>query len=53
MKKYCILLVTAALAIVHRVRIEYGNTSLGSSESGTVDVSVMDDFIYGEPQEAK
>ncbi|MFM9947596.1 MAG: hypothetical protein ACKV1O_06625 [Saprospiraceae bacterium] len=39
-------------AIVHRVRIEYGNASLGPSESGTVDVSVMDDFIYGEPQEA-
>ena len=40
-------------AIVHRVRIEYGNAALGPNESSTVDVSVMDNFIYGEPQEAK
>ncbi len=38
------------LPVVHRVRIEYGNTALGPNDSGTVDVSVMDDFIYGEPQ---
>jgi hypothetical protein len=36
--------------IVHRVRIEYGNTALGPDDGGSVDVSVMDDFIYGEPQ---
>lgn len=40
-------------AIVHRVRIEYGNSKLGPNESSTVDVAVMDDFIYGEPQAAK
>jgi hypothetical protein len=36
-------------AIVARVRIEYGNRALGSSESPGVDVAVMDNFIYGEP----
>jgi hypothetical protein len=39
-------------AVVHRVRIEYGNSALGPDESGAVDVAVMDDFIYGEPQAA-
>jgi hypothetical protein len=38
--------------IVHRVRIEYGNSPLGPDDGGAVDVSVMDDFIYGEPQPA-
>jgi hypothetical protein len=42
-----------AEAIVHRVRIEYGNTSLGPNDGGGTDVSVMDNFIYGEPQEVK
>ncbi|MEP7323870.1 MAG: hypothetical protein ABI761_18225 [Saprospiraceae bacterium] len=37
-------------AIVHRVRIEYGNSKLGPDDGGSVDVSVMDNFIYGEPQ---
>jgi hypothetical protein len=37
--------------IVHRVRIEYGNSALGPNDGGSVDVSVMDDFIFGEPQE--
>lgn len=37
--------------IVHRVRIEYGNSALGPDDGGTIDVSVMDDFIFGEPQE--
>ena len=37
-------------AIVHRVRIEYGNSKLGPDDGGTVDVSVMDNFIFGEPQ---
>jgi hypothetical protein len=39
--------------IVHRVRIEYGSGPLGPDESATVDVAVMDDFIYDAPQEAK
>lgn len=40
-------------AVVHRVRIEYGNTALGPDDGGSVDVSVMDNFIYGEPQAAQ
>lgn len=40
-------------AVVHRVRIEYGNSPLGPNDGGSTDVSVMDNFIYGEPQEAK
>jgi hypothetical protein len=39
--------------IVHRVRIEYGNSALGPDDGGAVDVSVMDDFIFGEPQTAQ
>jgi hypothetical protein len=37
-------------AVVARVRIEYGSTALGPDDSASADVSVMDDFIYGEPQ---
>ncbi|MEO6132680.1 MAG: hypothetical protein ABIQ02_12590 [Saprospiraceae bacterium] len=37
--------------VVHRVRIEYGNSALGPNDGGSVDVSVMDDFIYGEPEQ--
>ncbi len=40
-------------AIVHRVRIEYGNSKLGPDDGGSVDVSVMDNFIFGEPQAAQ
>jgi hypothetical protein len=40
-------------AIVHRVRIEYGNEALGNNDGGSVDVAVMDDFIYSEPQAAE
>lgn len=40
-------------AVVHRVRIEYGNSPLGPDDYGNVDVSVMDNFIYGEPQAAQ
>lgn len=36
--------------IVHKVRIEYGSGPLGPDESATVDVAVMDDFIYDVPQ---
>jgi len=36
--------------VVARVHIAYGNTALGPDESVVVDVAVMDDFIYGEPQ---
>jgi hypothetical protein len=35
--------------IVARVRIEYGTVALGPDDSAQTDVSVMDDFIYGEP----
>jgi hypothetical protein len=37
-------------ASVHRVRIRYGNSALGPDDGGSIDVAVMDDFIYGEPQ---
>lgn len=36
--------------IVARVRIAYGTTALGPDQSAGVDVAVMDDFFYGEPQ---
>jgi hypothetical protein len=36
--------------VVARVRIEYGTMALGPDDSPNNDVSVMDDFIYGEPQ---
>jgi hypothetical protein len=39
-------------AVVARVRIEYGNHALGPNDSAGVDVAVMDNFIYGEPQPA-
>ena len=35
--------------IISRVRITSGNTALGPNETPTLDVVVMDDFIYGEP----
>lgn len=38
---------------IHRVRIEYGNSALGPDDGGNIDVSVMDDFIFSEPQEIK
>ncbi len=40
-------------AVVHRVQIEYGDTALGPNDGPGYDVSVMDDFIFGEPQKAK
>lgn len=36
-------------AIISRVRITNGNSALGPSEAGGLDLVVMDDFIYGEP----
>lgn len=36
-------------AIISRVRITNGNSALGPNETGTIDLVVMDDFIYGEP----
>lgn len=36
--------------VVARVRIHYGNSALGPNDGAGVDVAVMDDFIYGEPQ---
>jgi hypothetical protein len=39
-------------AVIHRVRIEYGNSPLGPDDGGSTDVSVMDNFIFGEPQAA-
>jgi len=39
--------------IVHRVQIRYGTHALGPNDSYDVDVAVMDNFIYGEPQAVK
>jgi hypothetical protein len=39
--------------VIHHVRITYGNSPLGPNDGGGVDISVMDDFIFGEPQEIK
>ena len=36
--------------LITSVRIVTGTTALGPSESGTVDLVVMDDFLYGEPR---
>jgi hypothetical protein len=35
---------------VARVRIVTGNTAPGPNDGGSVDVAVMDDFLYAEPQ---
>jgi hypothetical protein len=35
--------------VVARVRITYGTAALGPADSAATDVSVVDDFIYGEP----
>jgi hypothetical protein len=38
-------------AIVYRVQVAYGTGELGPNDGeGEVDVAVMDNFIYGEPQ---
>lgn len=36
--------------IIHHVRITLGNKPLGPNDAGNVDVSVLDDFIFAEPQ---
>ena len=35
------------------MRIVTGNTTVGPDDSPSADVVVMDDFLYGEPQEIK
>ena len=41
-------------AIVARVEVKYGTGALGPEDgAGGVDVAVMDNFIFGEPQEIK
>jgi hypothetical protein len=40
-------------ADVARVRVTNGNTAIGATDGGTVDVVVNDDFIYAEPQAAQ
>ena len=35
---------------ISRVHITTGNSSLGPNDGGELDVVVMDDFLYGEPQ---
>jgi hypothetical protein len=37
--------------LVSRILITTGTTALGPNESATVDLVVMDDFFYGEPQQ--
>lgn len=39
--------------IIHRVRVAYGTDALGPNDGDGIDVAVMDNFIYGEPQPAK
>jgi hypothetical protein len=39
-------------AVVSRVRITNGNSALGPNDGGGIDVVVMDDFFYSEPQTA-
>lgn len=41
--------VSFADPIVRHVRIRYGNSALGPDDGGDIDVAVMDDFIFGEP----
>ena len=37
-------------AVIARVRITTGNAAPGPDDGGKVDVVMMDDFVYGEPQ---
>ena len=36
--------------MIHRARITLGNTALGPDDKGNKDISVLDDFIFSEPQ---
>jgi len=38
-------------AIIFRVEVTYGTSALGPDDGAGVDVAVMDNFIFGEPQE--
>jgi hypothetical protein len=42
--------VAFAEAVVFRVEVRYGTDALGPDDGGDIDVAVMDNFIYGEPQ---
>lgn len=42
--------VVFAEASVHKVRVTLGNAALGPAETASIDVAVMDNFIFGEPQ---
>jgi hypothetical protein len=44
------LFLDPAEGLITGVRITTGTTALGPPESPTVDLVVMDDFLYGEPQ---
>lgn len=44
------LLLAPNEGLITSVRIVTGTTALGPSESSTVDLVVMDDFLYGEPR---
>ncbi|HVE48785.1 MAG TPA: hypothetical protein VNG69_04100 [Casimicrobiaceae bacterium] len=44
------LLLAPTEGLITSVRIVTGTTALGPSESATVDLVVMDDFLYGEPR---
>jgi hypothetical protein len=44
------LFLEPAEGLITSVRITTGTTALGPAESPTVDLVVMDDFLYGEPQ---
>jgi hypothetical protein len=43
------LFTTSGIPQISKAVITPGNTALGPNESATVDVVVVDDFIYGEP----
>lgn len=40
-------------AIIGRVRITAGNAAPGADDIGNIDIVMMDDFFYGEPQPIK
>ncbi len=39
--------------LISKIQITTGNTVLGPNDGGSVDVVVMDDFIYSEPRAAR